>query len=346
VKKIKADPMTPLRNSDVVLASKVVGLYWEGAQSNESGSGNTAGVVGPYGVPDRDVYTAGRSIKSGLAKRLAARGVAALWGNSAVGATALTDSWCGRIRNWVTNSNVVSGTYILSGGVVWKCANAISFGGVSTVAPAAGTGADGVTWASLGAPTVEDTAILAGTGVYPPTSARFDPNSLFAAGEARAAAMVSTTSERIALLSIGQGDRSVGAPRAAYADGIKYAAAYALARSATKFMVSMTVRSAPNGAADWSTYNGGGAANADNDTADHWYDRQLMPGRLDALAALSGNQKVFAGWDWATGIGQVTDQTSPTGIGVKSTDHLHMTDATYESRAVPLVDAALLACGI
>lgn len=353
-KKLKSDPMTPLRNSDVVHASKLVALYWMGAQSNESGSGNTAGVVGPYGVPDRDAYAAGRSIISGLAKRLATRGVAALWGKSAVGSTALTDSWCGRIRNWSNPSNVLSGTYMLSGGVVWKCTNAIGFGAASTVAPAAGTGADTVTWASLGAPTAEDLSVLADTGVYPPTSARFDPMGLFAAGEARAAAMVSTTSERMGIVCIGQGDRTVGASRAAYSAGIQYAAAYVLAagRSATKFSIAMTVRSAFNAAANWSTYNGGGAANADNDTADHWYDRQLLPGRLDAIAALAGNPKVFVGWDWATGIGPVTSQSYPTGIGVKAltnvggTDLLHMTDATYESRAVPLVDATLLACGV
>lgn len=341
------DARTHLRNSDVVLASKAVGLYYI-AQSNCAGSGNTPGTVGPMGIPDRDAIAAGtagetRSIKSGLAKRLAARGVAALWGNSAVGGTALTDSWCGRIRNWVTNSNVLRGSYMLSGGTVWKCDNPVGAGGASTVAPAAGTGADGIMWVSLGAPTAEDLSVLAGVGVYPNTSARWDPNGHHADGNSRAAMMASTCSDVVAMLSIGQGDRTVGASRAAYSYSIQQSAAWHLARNATKFTVNMTVRS--NAGTNWSASNGGGTANADNDTSDHWYDRQLMPGRLDALAALSSNPKVFAGWDWATGIGPVTVRSSPTEIGVKS-DGLHMTDATYESLAVPLADAALLACGI
>jgi hypothetical protein len=346
-KKLRAEPMTPLRNSDVILSVETDMLYWAAGQSNEGGAGNTPGIVGPLGVPDRDAQnlTASRSIKTGLAKRLAARGKTALWGNSAMGSTGIADAWVGRIRNWANNSNILGGSYVLNAGTVWKCTNAAGFSALSTIAPAAGTGADTITWTSLGAPTAEDTSVLAGTGIYPATSARFDPNSLLATAEARAALAVSSTTERVAMISIGQGDRYAGVSRAAYADAIQKVAAYHLARSATKVLICMTVRSAV--ISDYSTYNGGGAANADNDTSDHWYDRHLLPGRADALAVLSNNPRVFAGWDWATGIGPVTGQTSPTAIGVKTSDGLvHMTDATYESLAVPLADAALQACGV
>jgi hypothetical protein len=340
-KQIAAAPLRPLRGEEVIKPSRTICLYWGAAQSNESGSGNTNGWTGYYGVPALD--TGGRSMVPSLSDRLARRGIAAIWCTTALGSTAATDSWCGRIRNWASGLNVVSGSYVLSGGTVYKCTNALGYAGTSTTAVAAGTGADGVTWTSLGAPTADDTVTLAGTGVYASTSARWDPNGLIGLAVNKSALTAGSVSQRVCLISLGQQDRYCGSTAVQFSDALQKLATYYSANGADKVLIGMTVRSSST--ADYSSNNGGGAPNAANTTADGWYNAQLIPGRAAALAALASNPKVTAGWDWATAIGTVANQTLPTAVGVKSTDSVHMTDVTYETLAVPAADAALLAAG-
>ncbi len=334
----------PIGQSDIVFAGKTVGLFWAAGQSNEAGSGNTPGMTGAIGVPHRDASSAGRSVISGLSYALASRGVGALWASTAFGTTAITDSWCGRIRNWVSGLNVVSGSYVLSGGVVYKCTNSNGFAGSSTTTPAVGTGADGVMWASLGAPTADDTATLSGTGVYSQSSPRWDPNGWLATAVAKFSMIKPLVDQVVGIVSIGQTDRYVGSTAAQYSDAIQKVANYHLANGAHRVLIGMTVRSAVT--VDYSAANGGGAQNAANTTSDAWYDANLIPGRAAALAALAGNPAVAAGHDWVADIGVVTSQAYATGVGVKSSDLVHMTDAAYETKAVPSMSRALESIGL
>jgi hypothetical protein len=342
-KQIAADPLRPIRGDEIIKPDKTICLYWGAGQSNESGHGNTPAWTGFYGVPYLDSSN-GRSIIPGLSNYMAKRGVAAVWCNTAFGGTALTDSWCGRIRTWVSGLNVVSGSYVVRSGTVYKCTNSLGYGGASTTTPTAGTGADGVTWTSMGAATADDTATAAGTGIYASTSARWDPNGLIALAVAKSALAAGSVSQRIALICVGQTDRTVGATSLQYSDAVQKLSNYYLANGANKVLICMTVRAEAGG--DLTAANGGGSQNAANTSYDAWYNAHLIPGRAAALAALSGDSRVVAGWDWATSIGAVTGQSLPTGLGVQSSDGgVHMTDATYETQAVPAANAALLAAG-
>jgi hypothetical protein len=323
-KVIAAAPAKPLTAADVSFPSRVVTMYWAAGQSNEAGAGNDPGATGFIGIPHRD--TGGRSIVSGLAYLLAKRGIAAIWAQTAVGSTAITDSWCGRVRVWANPTNVLGGSYVTSGGKTWRCTLAAGAVGVSTVLPSTTTGVDAVSWADLGVSTIEDTAVLTGTGVYPASSARFDPNGLIATSISKASRIAPYTSMRVGVVSIGQGDSYVQANAAAYSDAMQKVALRNIAAGADKVLLGMTCRPA-------------------NGTDDAWFTNQLLPGRLTALAALSGNAKVFAGHDWATFIGPTTVQTLPVNIGVRS-DGVHMTTATYETRAVISMDSAQVAAGV
>ena len=265
-----------------------------------------------------------------------------MWATTAFGTTSAAESWCGRVRAWVSGLQLGSGAYVTYSGHTWKCTNALGFSGASTVAPAAGTGADSVTWADLGTSTADDLATLAGTGVYASTSPRWDPNGLLATAVAKASLVKPFVQKQICLISLGQQDRYIGTSRAAYADALKKLAAYHLANGADQVLLCMTVRSSST--TDYSNANGGGAANSANATADGWYNEHLIPGRLDALA-LASDPRVKLGYDWSSYIGAVSDQSYATGIGVRATDHVHMTDATYETQAVPAVDAMFLSLG-
>lgn len=327
----------------MIFPTKVVCLYWGAGQSNESGSGNTLGTTGFWGLPHIDSSN-GRSVIPSLAERLAKRGVLAIWCQTAFGSTSIADSWCGRIRNWVSGLYVCSGTYVLNGGVVFKCTNSLGYSGQSTTTPAAGTGADGVTWTSLGAATAEDTTVLSGTGVYPSTSTRWDPNGLLALSVNKANLVTAGINTKAALISLGQQDRLLGTTSSVFSDAMQKVALYHASNGANKVLLGMTVRSALSN--DLSSANGGGVANSANTTSDNWYNTHLLPGRTAALTALSSNPAIYAGHDWATSIGSVTSQVSALSVGVKSADSVHMTDITYETSASSELDRALFASGI
>ena len=334
-------PGISLTAKDVIVAKKEVLLYWGAGQSNENGSGNTQGITGDLGVPFKDIGT--RSIMPGINALLAKRKIAVLWSPTAYGSTSAAESWCGRVRNWVSGLMINSGSYVIYSGNLYKCTNALAFTASSTAAPAVGTGADTITWAMVGAVTAEDTAVAAGTGVYPSTSSRWDPNGLIAAAVNKSALATGKVDAKIAMISAGQQDRTVGSKATTYSDALQKLATYHAANGADLVLLGMTVRGSDT--TNLSSANGGGSANAANTSQDSWYDAELLPGYASALAATSSNPKIKPGWNWATGIGALADSTSPATIGVKSTDHVHMTDATYETKAVPLVDAALRSVG-
>lgn len=229
--------------------------------------------------------------------------------NTAVASTSLTEQWVGRLRAWVSGQVYGVGGYALHGGQVWRKTSA----GIqaSTTAPAAGTGADGVSWVLARAATAADQS---GT-VYPHTDALYDPNGYIAT--ALAAITGKPGYDRTGLyMSIGQTDHTVSSTRQQYA-----AAAVNLAEHVTglghHFWIGMTC------------YMGGDASRETT------MQNVLLPGRLDALAALAGHKRVHAGCDLRTELGILGVGVANSVVGLQA-DALHLTTAAYEA-AGPLV---------
>lgn len=231
--------------------------------------------------------------------------------NTAIGSTSLCDSWVGRCRSWSNGMTVTRGSYILSSGGIWRCNAALGTAPSSTVAPtgtADTTGADSVPWIYVGIPNAEDVA----NAVYAFGSARYDPNGYIAAAAAISARP--GYDARGVLVSIGQGDHTVGSTRAQYAQA----------------MVNVATHLTGLGLVCWlgmTCYMAGVAARETT------FQTVLLPGREDALAALSGNPLVRRGADLRTALGVLVAPSADNVIGLQA-DELHLTSAGYEAAGV------------
>lgn len=279
-------------------------------QSNTAGAGDEPDANMAAGCPVRDpVGPNGSALRSMWPRLAALAGQHGTWlsiWNGAVGSTSGADTWCGRCRAWFSGIVVYNGSYILSGGNVYKCtATTGSVPIACTVAPAVGTGADGATWVLSRAAVAEDTD----GHVYDMSSALFDPMGYFANTTAGIAAHSNATWDlKIGLISIGQGDKTMGVTLAQYSQAMQNAALKLIAAGLDRVYIGFTCYGATAGL-----------------TA--WYDTHLVPGRDDALAALSGNAKVRAGANLYAALGTlpVTPALRET-PGLKS-DNLHMNNA-------------------
>lgn len=186
-----------------------------------------------------------------------------------------------------------------------------------TAPVAAATLQVGTPWLYVGAATGSDTN---GT-VYAEGSARFDPNGYIANAYAGLSGAPAGYDEKWVLMSIGQGDKTVGTSAARYSAGLQSVANYFLARS-VKVAMGFTV------------YAGTGGAES-------WYQSDLLPGYAAALASYSCNANVKAGANLRTALGVLT--VSPTsGPGLQA-DTLHMNDAAYLLASEAWRDALVLA---
>lgn len=299
-------------------------------QSNELGSGpagsraRTAGA----GAPHLDVSQ--HSWWPATIEAMARRGHwLAVIHSTAIGATSLCDSWVGRCRTWASSMIVVRGSYVLSGGGLWRCGLAPSTASASTVAPtgtADTTGADSVPWTYLGAPGSGDT----NGAVYAQGSPRYDPNGYIAAV---LTALVDKPGfdARGVYVSIGQGDHTVGSTRAQYAAAMQSVAQHVTSLGHTCWLAvtcGMSGPDAPTIAARDATMVG-----------------VIQAGRNDALVALASNPLVRAGADLRAALGVPTASAVDTALNaVNATDYLHLTSATYE-QCGPIIAAAFGAGG-
>lgn len=292
-------------------------------QSNEAGSGVLRDRTTRLGRPTVDpVGPNGGSLRSMwplLSDLLGARGVQFSMYNSSVGATSLAYSWCGYIKTWVTSMLVIKGSMVLSGGKTWLCTAASSTVNASTVAPAAGLQADGVTWSDLGASTGTDTVGLCG-----PTHARFDPNGYVVAAYNGVANMLGQDEKRC-LISIGQGDKSMSVVRADFAQAIRNVTDYMLARS-VKVDIGFTCYGNTAGLVSW-------------------MDTELIPGWSDAVASYAGNPNVMRGANLATSIGALASTSSNLIPGLQAADDLHMNDPMYALASIAWRDAYIAGAG-
>lgn len=275
-------------------------------QSNEVGSGVVSDFTTSYGFPLRDPVAPNggplRSMWPYLTDLMGRRGVWLAIKNTAVGATSAAHSWVGYIRAWQSGMLVIVGSYVLSGGRTWKCTAASTTINASTVTPAAGLQADGVTWSDLGASTASDAV-----GLCNSLNPRFDPNGYVAAAYNSIASAVGHD-EKWCFISIGQGDKTMITSRSDYAGALTTLTDYMLARG-VRVAIGFTCAGNTSG-------------------LEAWYQSDLIPGWSDALAEFAGNASVIAGANLRTAIGPLA--TSPaSGPGVQA-DNLHMNDAAYK----------------
>jgi hypothetical protein len=292
-------------------------------QSNEAGPGPAGVISRVYGAggPVVDPVAPSGGVNSWwprLSQLMAARGHWLTVRNHAVGSTNLCDFWVGRCRAYTASMIVEPGSYVIDGGNVYKAVG--TFGNVYTlnVAPSAGVGTSGLaSWTNLGAATAADTD----GAVYGSTSPRFDPNGKMATLLADLTAIPGHDLRAVAI-SIGQGDKTLECTRSQYGSAMIAAAQYFTAQGITVF-IGFTCYGAATG-------------------LDAWYSAELLPGRADAIAALSNNPLVKVGADLRTALG-VLATTPASGPGLQA-DNLHMNYDAMQLAAVAW-DSALLAAG-
>lgn len=295
-----------------------------GCQSNERGSGpaGSASRVGGVGAPYADPATRGwwpSAIESA-----GRRGVWLSVSNTAAGSTSLVESWVGRVRAWQSGQVYTVGGYTIQGGNVFKKTSASVQ--TSTTAPAAGTGADGITWALARAVTVADTD----GAIYAFGDALYDPLGLIAAGLTPIVGKPGYDGIGVYTL-IGQTDHTVAATRTQYGQALINLAAHVTGLGFTHW-IGMTCSMS-------------GADQPTIDAREATFTNVLLPGRLDALAALAGNPLVKQGANLRASLGLLTASAVDTTLNaVNNSDYLHMTSATYD-QAGPYVDASLAAGG-
>lgn len=278
-------------------------------QSNETGTSEEPHYAAGLGCPLRDPVlpngiAGSRSMWPLLAELAGQRGVWLNVRNHGVGATSCAVTWCGMARTWVSGQIHGPGSYAIRAGSVYK-ATVTPAGtlAASTVAPAVGAQADGFTWALARAVTAEDTD----GHVYDRTSALFDPNGYLAGCAASFAAAVGYDL-KVSLISIGQTDKSYSVTRAQYGTALQNAVAYLLAAGADKVALGFTCYGATAGMSAW-------------------YDAELTPGRDDALAALAGDSRVFAGANLYTTLGVLPVNPANRETAGLRADQLHMNNA-------------------
>lgn len=288
-------------------------------QSNEVGSGVVSDFTSSRGFPMRDPVSPNgsstRSMWPYLSELLGVKRVMLAVKNTAVGSTSIAHSWVGYIRTWQSGILVAVGSYVLSGGKTWKCTAASTTVNASTVTPAAGLQADGVTWSDLGASTATDIV-----GLCSSTNPRFDPNGYISTAYNSIVNAVGYD-EKWCFISIGQGDKTMSTSRADYKDALITVANYFLGRS-VKVAVGFTCSGNTAG-------------------LEAWYQSDLLPGWGDALDYFSDNANVIPGANLRNSLG-ILPTTPATGPGVQS-DNLHMNDAAYRLASEAWAEALISA---
>lgn len=315
-------------------------------QSNEQGPGPTSWFNrnNGWGAPLVDLVSPSGGYNSPwplLSELVGRRGRWLDVGNTAIGTTGLADMWVGRCRLWSSGQVWQTGSFALSpaNGHIYKASTgSVTISGTGQITnsslpvtsvndPSVG-GDAGLTWTDLGVAGTRDTD----GRVYASTdTGRWDPNGLVAnaAAFANKASFPGYDAYGV-LVSIGQGDKALGVQRSTYRDAMVNLATYFTGLGLHTFL-GMTCYGNTSGLVSW-------------------IDTHLNPGRLDALALLSGNALVHAGGDVATYLGTLPTGTA-TNAGTVSesfpamlADQLHI-NPPAKAIAVRAWDAALKAAG-
>lgn len=292
-------------------------------QSNEAGSAESGRQerTGGIGAPLRDPIAPNGLAGSWWPRLSGLVGTRGVWmdvHNSAVGGTSLCDSWVGRARAYASGMVVGHGGYVLDAGHLYRANGSAGAVYTITTAPSGGVGSSGLTsWVDIGAAGAGDTD----GAVYDYGSDRFDPLDYLSGIVTTLNARVGYDA-KVVIISIGQGDKTVGSTQAQYSAALIAAADYLTAQGYV-VLIGMTCYGATSG-------------------LDAWYTSHLLPGRLDALAALDDNQRVKAGANLRAELG-VLEVDPSSGPGLQA-DELHLNHAAL-MLAADAWDAALAAAG-
>jgi len=286
-------------------------------QSNEQGAGETPSASEPPAPPMSDPvppHGGRRSWWPRMATLLARKGISFRVANTAVGATSLARSWVGTPVAWRSGDLATKGSLALYAGHVWKATTAPPpYGiGASTQAPDSLPRSDGFTWTDLG-------AIPAGyySGhVLKEGELGFDPNGYIAKAFAGFAA-AQLDESKVAVVSIGQGDKKFRVRRLQYREALASVADYFARRNVTVF-VGFTSPAASEGAKEW-------------------YARELQPARRDFLSERKQDRMIVEGADLDRLFGGELPITPATGPGLQA-DYVHMNDTAYDMAAEAWAD--------
>lgn len=288
-------------------------------QSNECGSGVVVDFTPSCGYPLRDPVRPNGSTKRSmwpyLSELIGRTGSILNIYNSAVGATSAAHSWNGYIRTWQLGVLIITGSYVLSGGKTWKATAVSNTINASTVVPAAGAQADGITWQDLGVSLTTDIV-----GLCTLENPRFDPNGYVAFAFSGSNAAVGYD-EKWCFISIGQGDKTMSVVAADYAQALI---------NLTNYMLNRGIKVALG-----FTCSGNSAG------LEAWYQSELLPGYANALSAFEGNKNVIRGANLRQALGILPTNPS-SGPGVQS-DLLHMNDPAYALASEAWRDALISA---
>lgn len=257
---------------------------------NERGTGGSfTSVSTGKGSPVRDPVSPQGQVNSPwphLASLAGARGDWLDFRNHSRSIASLCDTWVGRARNYAASMVVVHGSYVITGGNIYKAIGAYGASYTLNVAPSSGVGTSGLTsWTNLGAVTGEDVD----GAIYTEGSERFDPNGLINVMWGDLSPRTGYE-RKIVYLSIAHTDFTVSATRAQYSSAIQSIANYF-----TRRLVHIFV---------------GFPAYANIAGLDAYCTSTLLTGRSDALAALASDAYVKTGANLRTDLGVIPD--SPT----------------------------------
>lgn len=338
VRRIYGDPrsVVPVNLFAFPKLTAIMGLV---GQSNELGGGggaaNFVAVNSSDGAPCNDGTTDNLGSGTGLNSRwpgvAGAAGKRRVWLrvlNTAQGTTGIADTWVGRCRPYAAGMLVTPGSYVLdANGKVYKAVGTLGTVYALNVTPSSGVGTSELaSWTDLGAARAQDVD----GAVYTPGDARFDPNGLLADLMAKLTAR-NGYQKKVVLVSIGQTDVSTATTAAQYAAAMQAVATY-FTVSGVAVLLGMTTTSPGS---------------------DAWFSSNLRPGRLAALAAMSGNPLVFVGPDLATALGLLPNETNAQPAAMEIVPKLINNGGTYvhlnaaaQALTVGPTDSALAAAGI
>lgn len=262
---------------------------------NERGTGGSfTSVSTGKGSPVRDPVSPQGQVNSPwphLASLAGARGDWLDFRNHSRSIASLCDTWVGRARNYAASMVVVHGSYVITGGNIYKAIGAYGASYTLNVAPSSGVGTSGLTsWTNLGAVTAED---IDGA-IYTEGSERFDPNGLINVMWGDLSPRTGYE-RKIVYLSLAHTDFTVSATRAQYSSAIQSIANYF-----TRRLVHIFV---------------GFPAYANIAGLDAYCTSTLLTGRSDALAALASDAYVKTGANLRTDLGVIPDNPTLTTDG-------------------------------
>lgn len=262
---------------------------------NERGTGGSyTSVSTGKGAPVRDPVLPHGQVNSPwphLASLAGARGDWLDFRNHSRSVASLCDTWVGHARNYAASMVVVHGSYVITGGNIYKAVGAYGASYTLNVAPSFGVGTSGLTsWTNLGAVTAAD---IDGA-IYTEGSERFDPNGLINVMWGDLSPRTGYD-RKIVYLSLAHTDFTVSATRAQYSAAIQSIANYF-----TRRLVHIFV---------------GFPAHANIAGLDAYCTSTLLTGRSDALTALASNAYVKTGANLRTDLGVIPDNPNLTSDG-------------------------------